>query len=279
MFSESSRSSSGARRARSGYGSAGSAVATTPAAAFLARTSGLDATHINAYTALINGLVTDSVWSKLDVLHIYATKDSATALLNLKSSSFNGTSHGSPTFAADLGFTGSAGSTTIYIDSGFNPITASSPQFTQNSAHLSFWNLTNAGTAQSNIGSQSGITDNYIYAKYSGDNKNYTRINCDSNLGTNFPAPADPRGHVIGNRPDANSLEQYINGARLNSAGSGSTAMPNTNIVTLGTSSLGTVSGNSDQIAMASIGGGLTPTDMANFYTRLRTYMTAVGVP
>ena len=75
-------------------------------AVFLARTSGLDTTHVNAYTALIDGLVADGVWSKFDVLRIYATQNSTTALLNLKSSSFTAVTHGSPSFTADRGFTG-----------------------------------------------------------------------------------------------------------------------------------------------------------------------------
>jgi len=33
------------------------------------------------------------------------------------------------------------------------------------------------------------------------------------------------------------------------------------------------------QIAAASIGSSLNSTEAGNFYTRLRTYMTAVGVP
>src|SRR6266404_3514163 len=66
--------------------------------AFLARTSGLDTTHTNAYNSLICGLVTNGVFSKFDFLYIYATQNSTTALLNLISTSFNSTVHGAPTF-------------------------------------------------------------------------------------------------------------------------------------------------------------------------------------
>jgi hypothetical protein len=37
--------------------------------------------------------------------------------------------------------------------------------------------------------------------------------------------------------------------------------------------------GGAFQITMASIGGNLSSTDVTNLYTRLRAYMTAVGVP
>ncbi len=70
----------------------GSTVDCTIAAApFLARTSGLDGTHTTAYTNLICGLIADGVWQKLDMLHIYATQNSTTALLNLVQNAYNGT--------------------------------------------------------------------------------------------------------------------------------------------------------------------------------------------
>src|SRR5882757_8185192 len=53
------------------------------ATSFLARTSGLDAAHTGAYCVLIDGLVTDSVYSILDGLYVFATADTTTALLNL----------------------------------------------------------------------------------------------------------------------------------------------------------------------------------------------------
>ena len=51
--------------------------------AFIARTSGLDAGHLAAYATLIDGLVTDGLWSKFDALWIMATDTAANARLNL----------------------------------------------------------------------------------------------------------------------------------------------------------------------------------------------------
>ena len=122
------------------------------ASAFLARTSGLDTTHTNAYIDLINGLVADGVWTKFDLLHVYATQDTTTAQLNLVQASYPATLHGSPTFTVDRGYTGTDASTTKYIGTGFNPATAVSPQFVRNSAHLSAWNVTNVSANQAAIG-------------------------------------------------------------------------------------------------------------------------------
>jgi len=64
---------------------------------------------------------------------------------------------------------------------------------------------------------------------------------------------------------------------RLNSTTS--QAVINFNFITLGVRKSGTTAGSAYQCAMASIGSSLNGTDATNFYNRLRTYMTAVGVP
>src|SRR4051812_41014056 len=91
------------------------------ASAFLARTSALDATHTAAYSALICGLVSDGIWTKFDVLHIYATQDDTTALLNLVSTSYTGTANGGITFTTDRGYTGTDLSATKFISTNFVP--------------------------------------------------------------------------------------------------------------------------------------------------------------
>src|SRR4051812_5124572 len=60
------------------------------------------------YNNLIRSLVQGGVWDKLDALYIFAAADQATALTNLRSSSFGATAVNSPTFTADSGFLGAA---------------------------------------------------------------------------------------------------------------------------------------------------------------------------
>ncbi len=255
------------------------------AAAFLARTTGLDGTHTSAYTALINGLVSDGIWSKFDVLRIYATQDSTTALLNLVSTNYLGVAHGSPTFTADAGFTGVDASTTVYIDDQFNPSTAISPQYVQDSAHLSAWNVTNIATASGNYfiganGPSGGFHQGSILAKYSGDGKAYFRINVVAPTGTQSVTNSDASGHYIGNRDTSSTVQGYRNGSNIISeTGQTSVSVSTRGILNLAWNNDGTVAGSAGQIAMVSIGSSLSPTDAGNFYTRLRTYMTTVGVP
>lgn len=244
--------------------------------AFLARTSGLDATHTNAYGALIDGLVADSIWSKLDMLHIYATQDSTTALLNLVSTSFNGTANGSPTFTTDRGYTGATG-TSVYINPGFQP-SAGGHLYTANSCHASAWSLTNSNSGTAILGcfDSANGTNTDIYPQYS-DNNAYGRINSGAIAGVSV---ADSLGHYISNRPDSTTAISYKDGSSILSNGSAAaTTLSTRSILILSLNSNGTVAGSPRQVAMASIGAGLTGTDATNFYNRLRTFMTAVGVP
>ncbi len=248
-------------------------------AAFLARTSGLDSTHRNAYIALIDGLVADGVWSHLDVLHIYATDTTSNALLNLVSSSFSGVANGSPTFTADRGYTGSTGST-VYIDTQFNPTTASSPKYVLNDAHLSVWDLATATTFDSAIGhANAGDTSSALIIPKATDNKMYIRLNQAGLAGESFANGSSADGHYTASRSSSNHADAYRNASSLFVNGNGTNALINKNIYTLGYNGASAPVGSICQLAMASIGSFLSSTDVTNFYNRLRTFMTVVGVP
>src|SRR5690348_1100684 len=88
---------------------------------FFQRVSGLTATRQRLYDKMIRGLNAAGIWQKLDALYILAAPTTAIALTNLVSSSFSGTANGSPTFVADQGYTGSEGSTTIFIATALDP--------------------------------------------------------------------------------------------------------------------------------------------------------------
>lgn len=236
--------------------------------AFLARTSGLDATHTNAYKALINGLVADGVWAKLDLLNIFATQDVTTALLNLVSTSFSpATTSNAPTFAADRGYTGNG--TNASINASYNPSTAGG-NYTQNSAHYSSWVvISNNGVWE--LGTEANTA---LIASFSGNI--HMRIN-DSTTSGAIAASTGGTGHYIASRTSSTVRTGYVNGASIGSAGSATSAAPaNANFLSLFVAGQ---SGTSDQVAATSIGGALTGTDASNFYNRMRTYMTAVGVP
>ncbi len=243
---------------------------------FLLRTSGLDATHQNAYDAYICGLVTDSLWSKFDVLYILATQNATTALLNLVSTSYNGIANGSPAFTVDRGYTGVDGSSTVYIDTGFNAATAPSPQYTTNLAHVSFWAVNNASSGFPAIGVYNGLGQGTFASPFHSSNVAFFRINSQAVGGV---ASANSIGHWIANRSGANSSDGYKNGSNVITDGTASFTIQSNNYSALAGNNGGTIAGGPWQQAMISIGSSLSATDALNFYNRTRTFMTAVGVP
>jgi len=249
------------------------------ATAFLARTSGLTVAYTNGYQSLICGLVADGIWAKFDILYIFATKDTATAQLNLVSSSFPAVPTGSPlpAFVADRGYTGTSGPE-AYISTGFVASSASSPQFVQNSAHISQWQLNNlvnpngkfaAGMtigASQQTGLHARFSDNnaYFYANSTGD--------------TSFGS-TNSAGHFLANRSGASALQGYINGTQVVTSANASGTVPNIEAIFIGQNVSGAIQGSAYQVAMGSLGSSLSSTDEANFYGRLRTWMSARGIP
>jgi hypothetical protein len=239
-------------------------ILSAQAIAFLARTSGLNQTHINAYAGLINGLVGDGVWSKLDALWAFATQDSTTAKLNLVSSSFNMTATGAPTFTADQGFNGNS---TNYLDDGaaLNSMT----QFTQNSAHLMAWDLSNNTFQNRAIGD--AANDTHLYPRFS-DGSGYFRINNATGVNANS---TNTKGCFVGSRTSSTTLTGYKNGTQLVTSGASTSGAVSSNHISVPEAGS---SASTDLIAAASVGAGLTATDVTNLYNRLFTYLQAVGI-
>ncbi len=260
-----------------GTGAAGGGGGGAEATAFLARTTGLDATHTNAYIDLIDGLVADSIWSKLDILYIFATQDGTTALLNLVGTSYPAISNGSPTFTADLGFTGVNLSGSVWINTAFNPSTASSPQYTQNSAHISAWTSSSSNSDEKIMGVVESGAESIIIPRNSSNNA-VLRVN----VGAGLPGQtvASAFGYSLVTRTSSTSVLGYKDGVNLftnNAAASGAIAL---DIKILGVNHYnGNFYGSPYRCAGVSIGSSLSAGDVTAITSRLRTYMTAVGVP
>ena len=119
------------------------------ALAYLARTVGGNEGGNGANIAtLIDGLVSDGVWAKLDALYVLAQQNATDALLNLVGTSYSLTpgtfsDERAITFTPYQGYSGFISG----MDSGFNPAAAPSPNFTQNSASIGGWGSVSGGEA------------------------------------------------------------------------------------------------------------------------------------
>lgn len=247
---------------------ASSGAGCTQATNFLARTSGLNTTHQNAYTTMICGMVTDGTWTLLDAFYVFATSTSTVALTNLVSSSFGGTVTGTMTFTADSDYTPAA--INSFVSTNYNPNTAGG-QFTQNTAHASVW-VKSLVNNQASFGDIGALNISVIFPDFGGSA--FCRIN-DATAGgaSNGGNP----GLFFGNRSGASAWQCYQNGTSINSGTDAATTLNNDAFSYPGTDGVNTT-GN--PIMAGSIGGNMNSTQQAAFYARLHLYLqTIAGVP
>ena len=247
--------------------------------AFLARTTGLDVGHIAAYKELINGLVTDGIWSNFDAIYIIATQsvgsDGMTnARLNLVQNAYNFTAGTGAIFTPDRGVIDNF----ALIDTGFAPSVAAGvgAKFALNDAHLSVW-ANGAGGNNTDVGWGNGGPTSYIGMSAS---NGWTGINqADQTfMGTN-PTGAGLFWGQRKNSGGAGALEAFTaapNTGTILVVGTGSAASTS---LTTGSIAIGSVPGfnyGNHQISAASIGKSMSATNIQKYYLRLQAYMTAV---
>jgi hypothetical protein len=252
-----------------------------------------------AINTLLNGMASDGTLCKLDVLYLFAINSNgvgdlgaANGLVNAANpGTFNGTANGNVStgcagstncFSANNGWSGVDASTTIYIDTGFNPSTATSPKFTRNSSHVMAWPYTNAASGASGgaaIGLILGSTNtSRVYPRYS-DNNFYSDANSATNA-TGVSNNTSTGGMYLVSRTGASSVDHYKITTNQGNTSEASAAVLNDNFAVLAQRVAGsTVNfGSALQLAAVSIGGGLSSTDVSNLESRLCTYLSSASV-
>ena len=245
------------------------------AIAYLARTvggnEGGNATNI---ATLIDGLVSDGVWAKLDCLYVLAQQNQSDALLNLIGTSYTATNVNGSTFTAYKGYAFLGGQ---YLDTGFNAATVTSPNFTQNSASFGAWSYATVSEMIPIMGNGGSGAACNIYTSYGGT-AFYTRVN--DILAGSVPTPG-AQGLFVGDRSSSTNVVPYWNGVSQGPVTSTSGVPLNADFT------LSNVPGTFAQQSMATgqtlsaafIGASLGAAGQLALYNRLRAYMTAVGVP
>jgi hypothetical protein len=240
----------------------------------------------NARRTLVNNLIiglrADGLWNLLDRLWILAAENTQSALVDMKALVL-AVPNGSPAFTANLGYTGVDSSATVYIDTMTN-LSNYGGQFTTNSGHASIWSNTNAAstggggcTFGSSTASQGNNQTTILPKRVDGNA--YFRLD-DSTPSGGF-ANANSTGHYLVNRDSISTTQGYVSGSLFANpnAASGTLANANDIMLAMNDTVLGPVTGGGYQLTMHSIGGNLSGAQVSSFYSRLRTYMTAVGVP
>lgn len=217
---------------------------------------------------LIKSLVQAGIWDKLDAFYMLAAADAQSSLLNWVSTSYNLTAVNSPAFVANQGYTGDGA--TSYLDTGFNPTTAPSPKFVQDSAHQALWSRTNNpnGAADS---FDFGSSNSYISRAVSLSGRGATRPNAAS--AQLIGSGAYP-GYAGWTRSAAAVWEGYAQGVDSGGGTTASAAPVNSTFAIL-RSRDGSFGAN--QIATAHFGSNLTAGEVAAAYAALQTYLQAIG--
>jgi hypothetical protein len=244
---------------------------------FLARTSGLNGTHTTAYTTFLCGLETDGIGcsNTWNVLKVYATQDSTTALLNLCSASYATVANGSPSWAADQGYTGGSGK---YLDPSFVPSTAGG-FWTLNSATYGFYTRTSdtIATNQVEMGAigPGAATNSYVQLLGAGP---ATSFHVNAQFGATTGVTPNIQGLYIFTRTGATTSVGYRNGSSFATNGETSTGLTDITMYTMALNNNGVAAfESSNQFAADYLGRGLSPTEATNFTTRLNTLATALG--
>jgi hypothetical protein len=211
----------------------------------------------------IIGLKADGIWTKLDRLWLFAAENRTSADIDIKALTATSVVTGGPVFTADLGISCNASS---YLSTNFN-LSTNGVNFLQGSAHMACWNLTD-GTGTDPTLVTSGGAINGLIPKYTDANV-YARLNDAAPSGSPGAIGGDCRGWLSVNRDSVTQKHMYVNGANFGSYPADSSQAPeNLPIIVY-----------ARQSAAVSLGGSLNASEQLAFYNRLRTYMTAVGVP
>jgi hypothetical protein len=230
-----------------------------------------DGTRQTAINTLIKGLKADGLWSTIDLLQIYAAKTSADALINWKTATSSGSTVNSPTFTVDQGFTTNGSNNYINTSVNLN----STSNFVKDSATLGVWSRTN-GTGWVDIGATDGSGYANFTTKYSDNN---TYVNQNDTAGITGSGPASTVGLFLATRTSSTVLDFRKNNASVLSGSVTSTGRPNQACYVGCSNASGSPAYYSGrQYALAVIASGWTSTQCDNFYSRINTYFTVVGV-
>lgn len=255
--------------------SGGAPAGCSQATAFIARESGSQ-TNNAPITTLICGMVTDGTFSLLDGLYIFATDSTTDAKLNLISASFTGTITPTLTFTPNVGWAGD--DVSGFLDTGFNPSTATTPHYTQNSASYGAYVLTSR--ADSNSFMDFGASNTTFTA--------FTFLNIFSAAGTmqynlnsagaDTFATANAQGSWLSNRTAAAAAALFHNGASVVTTTDATTANIDEDLFVFAANFDGAPTGSQDQLSAAWWGAGMTPTQALAVQSRLNAYMTTLGI-
>jgi hypothetical protein len=226
------------------------------------------------YDTMIKALVSAGVWSKLDVLYLFAAADQATALTNLVQSSYGAAVHGSVTFTADHGV--QSDGSTGYLDTTFTPSTAGG-MLARDSAAAGIWSLTAGAAAPSALRAFGANDGTQALAMIIKNSSNQINSLCNSFTSALMSNSATD-GFFTLSRTSSTGWDVSRNASSLGTASPASVGLPTVTMFALATHQSGSAAGvDNKQHAAFFLGGGLSSSDLTNLYNALHAYLQAVA--
>jgi len=214
---------------------------------------------------LVEDLKTAGVWDKLDVFYVFATDgDGDYATLNWKApSSHQVTKVSSPTFTANVGFTGDASS--AYLDTNYNP-TNDAINYALNAASFGFF-ISDEGTYTTTSLSDFGSPDSVNRAWYRRTTNRFYINSSGYTVVTAYTANT----FVHANRNGSNTAQVYHDGTLVDSPTNAASGIPPLNFTAF--KRLGVFAEST--LGIAFVGGDLS-SESSDFHDAINTYMTAL---
>jgi hypothetical protein len=241
------------------------------ALAFFARVTAaggtLSATEKQAVNQLVLDLKANSLWTPMKAIYPMVGASAAACAQNLKSSSFTGTFSSGWTFAS-TGVTGNATST--FMNTGFIP----SSNLTNTSGHYSIYSRTDINETSIDLGvlSATGAV-HQIIIRLGGD-QYYSYVSTNTAISV---TNANSLGLYILSRNSSTNTTGYKNGTQV-VTGTQTAALPTEAVYIGGRNQSGaSIIPSSRQYAFASMGDGLTDTQVSNFYTAVQAFQTTLS--
>jgi len=247
-------------------------ITTDPdAQAFITAASITDTTQQSAINQLVVDLKGYSIWSKFSAIYPFVGGTATKHSYNLKNTAqyqitwSGGLTH-SLTGVLPNGTNG-YGSTGFFFDST-----------TALSSHISTYIRTNSTTLACEIGSGNSSGSDECFIVRNGST--YLNNQCSGQAQRINPSVADARGLILNSRRANNDWETYKNGSSLgtNTANNTYTGGSSYSLALFRRNGVGTNDlYSAKETAFASIGTGLTDTEVANFYTAVQAFQTALN--
>jgi hypothetical protein len=239
------------------------------ALAFFARVTAaggtLSATEKIATNKLVLDLKANSLWTPMKAIYPMVGASAAACAQNLKSSSFTGTFTSGWTFAS-TGVTPNGSS--AYMNTGLTP----SSSLTQNSTHISLYSRTNNIAAGYDFNAGNSLPNCLeIICRYTGGLAYYS-VNSTESSGD---AVSDSLGLYVATRTTSTNDKLFKNNSLISNRTAVSASLSNT-LLTIASNSSYT-SFTNRQYAFASIGDGLTNTDVSNLTSINNTFQTTLS--